>query len=137
MVRPFGVKRGGGWASDSMVIQNAGSVSRGGSAAAVDLGSSVAVDGDGNGQSSADIAHPVIAERAQPLDEHRHRDALYRIEVHGAALRDGIVARIENHLARQPPDVRRARRDKSAAQPGDGGVTREHHDRTTTDLREL
>lgn len=44
------------------VTQNAGTVSRGGSAASVVLGSNSAVDGDG--QSSADITHPVVAEGA-------------------------------------------------------------------------
>lgn len=85
------------------------------------VGSPSAVDGDSQGR--ADVAHLVVAEHTQPLDEHRHRDALDGVEVDGAQLRNWILARIEDHFAPQPADVRRARRNESAAQPQDGDVT--------------
>ena len=72
----------------------------------VDLRFGLASHGDLEGR--ADLTHAVVAEPAEALDQGPNRHALYRIEVHDRASRNGILARLEQHLARDPTDGRSA-----------------------------
>ena len=67
---------------------------------------------DGHIKRCADFTHALAAQRSQPDDQHRDRDALDRIEIHGAWTWYGILAGFEKNLARQPSDCCGAGGDK-------------------------
>lgn len=72
--------------------------------------------GDSDLERLADLEHPVIAESAETLDERPERDALDRIEIYNRPAWHGIVSRLQEHLARDSADRRRARPDQRAAE---------------------
>lgn len=67
---------------------------------------------DGDIERGADFTHALAAQRSQPVDEYGDRDALDRIEIHGAWTWYGILAGFEQNLARQPSDCCGAGGDK-------------------------
>lgn len=89
---------------------------------------------DGYCERSAEVAHAVIAQRAEPLDKDGDRDALDGIQIDGTLLGDGIGSRLEQDLALQPTDCRRAGRDQGPAKPRDRGVPGQDHHRPPADL---
>jgi hypothetical protein len=93
--------------------------------------------GDGDLEGFADLQHPLVAEAAETLDQRRQRDALERIEIDDRCAWHGIVARLQQHLAWNAADRRRARSDQRASKARNRRVSREHDYRTSTDLREL
>src|SRR3954463_4471794 len=58
--------------------------------------SALTVDGDLEGDT--DLVHPAIAQSAEAVHEHGHRDALDRVEVDGAEPGHRVVGRIEHDL---------------------------------------
>ncbi len=74
------------------------------------IGSDRAVDCDS--QRRAHLAHPFFAESPEPLNEDGSRHALLRIEIDGAESEDGVDPGLQDDLAREATDRRRARRRK-------------------------
>lgn len=97
----------------------------------------VSLAGDRNSDCTADLAHAIVAESAEAMDEPPHRDALDRIEVDRRSLRYRVIAGFEDHLARQAADRRRARSNQGPPQSRNRGVARQHDDRTATSVRNL
>ena len=75
---------------------------------------SLAVAGDGDFEGAADLAHPLVAETAEPFDQRPERHALDRVEVDDRCPRDRIHGRLEQHLTRKSTDRRRARPDETS-----------------------
>src|SRR6185312_13188573 len=92
---------------------------------------------DGDVERGAHFAHPVIAETSQSLHEGAYRHALDRIQIDRRALGYRVFVRLQDDLAGQTADGRRARRYQSAPQPWDGGIAGENDNRTATDLWKL
>jgi len=90
---------------------------------------------DGHVKSGADVVHSHRAQRAEPFDEDRDRNALHRVEVRHASTGDGVVAGLEQDLARQIADRRGARSDQRSPEPGNGSIARKHHDWPSSDVR--
>jgi len=95
--------------------------------------SDVAVDG--NLERTADLAHPGIAQASHPFDEDRYRDALDRIEIDARSPWDRVFVRVEDDLAGESANRRRARCDERSAQPRNGRISRKDHDGAATDVR--
>jgi hypothetical protein len=74
---------------------------------------------DSHLQGSADLMHPCVSKSPDSFDKDCDRDAFDRIQIHRRAPWDGILARIEHHLARQAPDRRCARSYEGTAQSRD------------------
>jgi hypothetical protein len=108
----------------------AGSRSNGGAFVSVP-----AIDGDRQG--AADLPHPDVGEPSESLYEDGDRDALDRVEVDRAALRDRIVRGFQDDLAGERPDGRRARRDECATKARDCDVSGQHDDGAAASHREL
>ena len=85
----------------------------------------------------ADLAHPTIAQRPDPIHQHCDGDALDGVQVRRTTTRNRVIARLEDHLAGEPPDRGRAGGDERPTKPGDGGVAREDDDRSAPDLGQL
>src|SRR4051794_32024926 len=60
--------------------------------------------GDGDLERLTDLAHSLIAESAEALDQRADGDAFDRIEIDGRPPRDWILCRLEQHLARKATD---------------------------------
>ena len=99
------------------------------------IAGSAAVDSDREG--GADLAHALVAQATESIDQDTEGHALDRVEVDRAQPRDGIPAGFEQDFARQATDGRGARGDDCPSETGDGHVTAQHHDRTTADLGQL
>ncbi len=84
-----------------------------------------------------DVAHSVVTQTAEPFDQCCECDALDGVEVDRASSRDRIVTRFEQNFTGQPAHGGRARCDQASAQPGNRGVARQHHYRTSADLFEF
>jgi len=106
------------------------------SAAAIESTPS-AFAGNSDIEGPADLLHAPVAESAETLDECRERHALDRIEIHDRGARHGIVARLEQHLARDAADRRCAGSDQRAPKTRDRRVSRQHDDRPAPDLGKL
>jgi hypothetical protein len=92
---------------------------------------------DGHFECPAYGAHPVAAQCAEPIHEDRDRHALDRVQVDRTSPGDGIVTGLQDDLARESADRRRARRDDRSAQSGNGYVPRQHHNGTAPDVGKL
>ena len=90
--------------------------------------------GDGDLEGLADLAHPVIAESAETLDERPERHALDRVEIHDRGLRHRVIAWLEQHLTRDATNCGRARPDQRAPKPRNRRISRQHHDRPAPHL---
>jgi len=99
------------------------------------VGSGRTIDGDLEG--GADVAHAGVAQAAEAFDEDRDRDALDRVQVHGAAARHRIVAGLEDDLAWEVADRGGARGDQGAPQPRDRRVSGQDDDWAAGDVGEL
>jgi len=97
--------------------------------------SGLAIDGDREGRT--DLAHPSVRKSPKSLDEHPERHALDRIEVDCRALRDRILVRVQNDLARQQSDRSRAWCDQRSPKPRNSGIAREDNHRAPADCRQL
>jgi len=85
------------------------------------LTSALTVDRDS--ESATDVAQAGVGETAESFDEDTDRDALDRVQVDGRTPGDRIIVRLEDDLARECPDCRRARRDEHTPKPWDRRIT--------------
>jgi hypothetical protein len=88
----------------------------------------------GDAECCADLAHPLTAQRAEAFDEDSKRHGLDRIEIDSASATDRVIAGFQDDFARQASDRRGARCHERALQTWDGGVSRQHDNRTSPDL---
>lgn len=98
-------------------------------------GSGPGVDGDF--ERLTNLSHPIVAQSTESFDEYAHRDALNGVEIHGASSWDRIVAGFQLHFTRQVAECGGARSDQRSPKPGNRNVTREHDDRSATDVGKL
>lgn len=80
-----------------------------------------AVDGDRQGR--ANLAHPFIAEAAQPFDQDSGGDALDGVEIDSGSLRDRVISGFEYDFAGEAANSGGAGSYQRAPQSRDGGVT--------------
>src|SRR5271156_2862578 len=92
---------------------------------------------DGYFERSTNLTHPLVAETPEAFHENGSRGTFDRVKVDRGPPRNRIITGFEHHLARQPADRRGTWGDQSAAEPWNRGVTRQHHDGTSTNLRKL
>jgi hypothetical protein len=78
---------------------------------------------DSNLEGVTHLAHPLVAQSTETLDQDADRDAFHRVEVGYARPRNRVLAGFEPNLARETSDRRRARGHERAPEPRDGGVT--------------
>lgn len=71
---------------------------------------------------TADLSHPRLGEAAEPVDEHSGRHALHRVEVDRRAPWNGILVRLQDDLAGQSTDRRRAGGYQCSLEPRDRRV---------------
>ncbi len=92
---------------------------------------------DRDRQSVTHLAHSSIAQPADSVDQDGQRDTLDRIEIDRRTSWHRVVPGLKHHLADEPANRRRARRDQCASVPRDHRIARENDDRTATDLGHL
>jgi len=90
-----------------------------------------------DGERCTDLAHPVVAESTQAIDEHADRDTLDGIEVHRGEQRYRVGARFQHDLAGKAPDRGGTRGHERPFEARDGGITTEDDDRSSTDVGQL
>ena len=78
---------------------------------------------DGYLQCSADLFHPDVSKAPNSFDEDGDRDTFDRIQIHRRTSWNGILTRVEHHLAGQSTDRRSAGSHEGAAQSRDCGVS--------------
>jgi len=99
------------------------------------VGSASAVDSDLKGR--ADFAHPGVGKPAKSADQDYDRDAFDRVQVNRRTARDRVEIRLEDNLAGESPDGRRAWRDEGTSKSRDRGITRQDNNRAAADLGQL
>jgi len=97
----------------------------------------LAVTVHGDVERLTDGSHPLVSQPSQPLDKHRDRNALDRVEVDSRSQRDRVAVRLDDDLARETSNRRRTRRDERASQPWDCRIAREHDDWPPADVWQL
>jgi hypothetical protein len=81
-----------------------------------------------------DFTHTVVAEPSETLHQDGNRDTLDRVEVDRRPLRHWIVSRLDDNLAGETANCGGTRRDERAFQARNRRITREHDDRSPTDV---
>lgn len=79
-------------------------------------------------------SHALVAQSADPFDQHTEGHALDRVEIDCGAMPDWIIARFEDDLACQSANRGRTWGDQGASEALDCDVSRENDDWTSSDL---